>query len=88
MPVLEMGITEAKRDFNKVVAQVEQTGVSVTIYKHNRPCVVIEPARRVGVRRRIVTAQELFKDYDGGRLQEEDPWADAGEVGAEVGAWS
>lgn len=38
--------TEAKTRFNAVLAEVENTGESVTITNHGRPVAVLSPVRR------------------------------------------
>lgn len=38
--------TEAKAKLNAILAEVEQTGVSVTITSHGRPVAVLTPAHR------------------------------------------
>lgn len=38
--------TEAKTRLNALLAEVEQSGISVTITNHGRPVAVLTPARR------------------------------------------
>ncbi|HEX9176036.1 MAG TPA: type II toxin-antitoxin system Phd/YefM family antitoxin, partial [Mycobacterium sp.] len=39
--------TEAKAKLNALLAEVERTGVSVTITNHGRPVAVLTPARQL-----------------------------------------
>lgn len=39
-----IGLTEAKNNLNKIAVLVNQTGRSITVLKHNRPCITISPA--------------------------------------------
>jgi antitoxin component of MazEF toxin-antitoxin module len=47
-----------------------------------------QATHRVGRRRRMMTFNELFADYDGARLDVGDPWNDGSYVGTEKEAWS
>jgi len=41
-----MGLAEAKNNFSRVTAEVNKTGRPVTILKHNKPWVVIQPVKK------------------------------------------
>lgn len=41
-----MGLAEAKNNFSRVTAEVNKTGRPVTILKHNKPWVVIQPIKK------------------------------------------
>lgn len=41
-----MGLAEAKTNFSRVTAEVNRTGVPVTVLKNNKPWVVIMPVER------------------------------------------
>ena len=41
-----MGLAEAKNNFSRVTAEVNKTGRPVTILKHNKPWVVIQPVQK------------------------------------------
>lgn len=43
MPIV--GVTEAKAHFSELTREVNATGRAVTVFKNNRPWVVISPAR-------------------------------------------
>lgn len=45
MAVKTITSTEAKTRLNAILAEVEQTGISVTITNHGRPVAVLTPAR-------------------------------------------
>jgi antitoxin component of MazEF toxin-antitoxin module len=62
--------------------------VDVRINERGNIEVVPTVAYRTGARRRRVTFDELFRDYQGGRRSFADPWGDDELVGAEKDAWS
>lgn len=41
---ITMGLAEVKNNFSKVTAEVNRTGNPVTVFKNNKPWVVISPA--------------------------------------------
>jgi antitoxin Phd len=41
-----MGLAEAKTNFSRVTAEVNRTGIPVTVPKNNKPWVVIMPVGR------------------------------------------
>ena len=44
-----MGLAEAEANFSRVAAEVNKTGVPVTVLHNNKPWVVIAPAERGAV---------------------------------------
>lgn len=56
--------TEAKARLNAVLAEVEATGESVTVTKHNRPIAVISPATPVGRQFGQLSHMEIPDDFD------------------------
>jgi antitoxin Phd len=44
MAMLTIGLSEVKANFGKVTAEVNRTGNPVTVFKNNKPWVVISPA--------------------------------------------
>ncbi|MCL2528757.1 MAG: AbrB/MazE/SpoVT family DNA-binding domain-containing protein [Coriobacteriia bacterium] len=67
-----------------------ERGDEVELLVNERGNLEIVPKKtyRSGRRRRKVTFDELFKDYDGTRQESQSPWADDALVGAEKDAWS
>lgn len=45
---LTIGLTEAKANLGKITEEVNKTGVPVTIFKNNKPLVVMYPAASTG----------------------------------------
>lgn len=41
-----IGLAEAKMNFSRVTAEVNRTGMPVTVLKNNKPWVVIMPVKR------------------------------------------
>ncbi|MDR2196487.1 MAG: AbrB/MazE/SpoVT family DNA-binding domain-containing protein [Coriobacteriales bacterium] len=62
--------------------------VDVRINERGNIELVPSVACRTGVRRRRVTFDELFKDYQAGRSDSARPWPDDTLVGAEKDAWA
>ncbi|WP_428338392.1 type II toxin-antitoxin system Phd/YefM family antitoxin [Mycobacterium sp.] len=57
--------TEAKAKLNAILAEVDRTGVSVTITTHGRPVAVLTPAHRRGRKfgqLPALTVQDTFDD--------------------------
>ena len=46
MMAVTIGLAEAKTNFSRVTAEVNRTGVPVTVLKNNKPWVVIAPVER------------------------------------------
>lgn len=49
MAHLTIGVTDARANFNKLTNEVAKTGQPVTIYKNNKPFVVVSPASYCGI---------------------------------------
>lgn len=41
-----IGVTDAKRDFNRIASEVAESGESVLVMRRNRPLVAITPPER------------------------------------------
>lgn len=61
MSTLTIGLAEAKNNFSRLTAQVNETGRPVTVMKNNRPWVVISPARNEQTRQE--TAVDIAVDF-------------------------
>ena len=44
MTTYTVGLTEAKAKLSQIATRVNETGVPVTVFKHNKPWVIISPA--------------------------------------------
>ncbi|MDR2105806.1 MAG: type II toxin-antitoxin system Phd/YefM family antitoxin [Coriobacteriales bacterium] len=57
---LTIGLTEAKANLGRITEEVSKTGVPVTIFKNNKPLVVMYPAAINGTHNRetLSTADE------------------------------
>lgn len=70
-----VGLKEAKEQFSALTARVNALGAPVTIMKHNRPWVVIQPADAVSALRakKLAAFRELTKQIEAS-IAEEPTW--------------
>ena len=61
MSILTMDLAEVENNFSKVTAEVNKSGRSVTVFKNNRPWVVIQPAS--AARDAVDVAVDFMDEY-------------------------
>lgn len=61
MSTLTIGLAEAKNNFSRLTAQVNETGRPVTVMKNNHPWVVISPVRSTQTQQE--TAVDIAVDF-------------------------
>lgn len=65
MSTLTIGLAEAKNNFSRLTAHINETGQAVTVMKNNRPWVVITPAHDAATRhnKALDVAVDFMEEY-------------------------
>ncbi len=63
MQATTIGLAEAKNNFSRVTAEVNRSGKPVTVFKNNRPWVVISPASGASSSDAVATAIDFMDEY-------------------------
>ena len=58
MTQLTIGLSEAKKNLGKITKEINSSGCAVTVYKNNKPWVVISPANQIITNPETIRAME------------------------------